>query len=121
MEPQDTSTTPTPKPLDENAFPQASASGSGSSLVPLLLAISALVGVAIAAWYFMRPAAMPAEMMMPVPDAGVPVVETEVSAAASDPVVQALSTQGSSDEIADIEADLNATDLNAVEADLQGI
>lgn len=117
MEPQET-TTPVQKPLDENTFPQASQAGGSSSILPLLLAIVGLVVLAIAAWYFMRPSAMPGDMM-PVPDLPPPTAETGTMPA--DPVVQALSTQGTSDEIADIEADLNATDLNVVEADLQAI
>lgn len=48
-----------------------------------------------------------------------PVITKDGSFSEPDPTVEALSQQGNSDEIADIEADLSATDLNAVSADIE--
>lgn len=104
---------------DENAFPQA-ASTSDSSLGTMAAVILGLIVLAGLAWYFMRPSVMPVDMnqMMVAP---APEVVSETNVAAPDPVTATLSAQGTSDEVAAIEADLNATDLNAIEADLQGI
>lgn len=46
---------------------------------------------------------------------------TEEVAASEDPEVQAALTQGTSDDLADIEADLNATNLGSVDAAISGL
>jgi hypothetical protein len=50
-----------------------------------------------------------------------PVVTEDGSFTGPDATVEALSQQSSSDEIADIEADLSATDLDAVSADIDSL
>jgi hypothetical protein len=54
----------------------------------------------------------------PIPDN---LTTLEQSAATPDPMVDQLKSQSPSDEISSIQADLNATDLNSIDKELQSI
>lgn len=66
-----------------------------------------LVTVLILGWWFMSQRAV---APMPITEGTMP-----TEAMMKDPAVSAMQTQGTSDEVADIEKDLNATDLNTLD------
>ena len=91
-----------------NTFPTNESPKSSS---PLMLGVVIAVLLIAGGWYMMNQ------------DAGVPAPSNNVSivpvanqggAATEDPATKALSTQSSSDEVASIDADLKATDLDVI-------
>lgn len=105
--------TPAPETPAQNPFPAIN-ERKETSTTAIWGAVIVLVIVLLGAWFFMQDEPT-METMPPV------TTETQNgdSAATGDPTTEALAQQGTSDEITDIEADLNATDLGAMEADLE--
>ncbi|MEK9176935.1 MAG: hypothetical protein AAB923_01425 [Patescibacteria group bacterium] len=90
-------------------MPKKEGGGSGVIAIIIILALVVLGG----AYYLMTTASpMPGDEAMPTAE---DVTNSE------DPDVQAATTQGSSDAMADIEADMNATDFSSMDAELQGL
>lgn len=95
--------------------PAGGASEGAHSVVPMVIAFVALLVAAIAVYFFMAanraeyaPSPLPAaETALPDP--------ADIPAGTEDPAASALSTQGTSDEVADIGRDLNATDMSALD------
>lgn len=104
----------------EQSTPQTSGSdtsGGAHSVVPMVIAFFALLVAAIAVYFFMA-----ADRAGYTPNAPLPAAETvlpdpaSIPAGAEDPAVNALSAQGTSDEVADIARDLNATDMSTLDS-----
>lgn len=93
-----------------NAFPSSETpKSSGSTLVIGVIVLLALIA---GGWFMMNQNASPAGTPTETPT--VATTETMPSAAADEAAVKVLSTQSDSDEVAAIDADLKATDLNAI-------
>lgn len=114
MEPEQN--TPTP----ENAFPPAVEEGSKNTLI--IGGVAVVLILAGLGWYMMQSmnTVVPEEPVIPTPEVVTPVEQapatTSAEAAATpDAATTALSTQGTSDELTAIEADLKATDLTSLE------
>ncbi|OGZ17268.1 MAG: hypothetical protein A2494_00335 [Candidatus Lloydbacteria bacterium RIFOXYC12_FULL_46_25] len=114
MEPEQN--TPTP----ENAFPPAVEEGNKNTLI--IGGVAVVLILAGLGWYMMQsvnitPSEEPA---IPAPEAVMPIEQAPATtgteaAVAPDAATTALSTQGTSDELTAIEADLKATDLTSLE------
>jgi flagellar basal body-associated protein FliL len=95
--------TPTPTP----EMPKKEGSTSGVIAIIVIVVLLALGGI-----YYLMMAGNPAA----APNDAMPTMEEVANS--NDPDVQAAMTQGSSDALAEIEADLNATDLSGIDAEL---
>ena len=99
----------TNKPQGESTFPAAPMAEKSS--LPMIAAIIGLVVVLLGAGWFAM------EMMKPTQELGTtaPVSDLTATDAASDTASAALSTQGSSDDVTSIEADLKATNMSSLD------
>lgn len=104
----------------ENTFPATEAERSNKNMI-LIGGIAVLVILAGLGWYMLKSINMTPPLDTPAPLAPetAPITpeattDEQNSAAIPDAATAALSTQGTSDELGSIEADLNATDLNSL-------
>lgn len=86
-------------------------------MTPIIIGAIVLAVAILLGWLFMSENMMDddIESLPPVETAGLPASPEEVAVGAEDATAGALSTQGTSDELSDIEADLNATDMGALD------
>lgn len=96
-----------PTPSSTNGMPQKEGSTSGVIAIIVIVVLLALGGI----YYLLTSGTS----MQPVNDT-MPTMEEVANS--SDPDVQAAMSQGSSDALAEIEADLNSTDLTGIDAEL---
>ena len=115
MEPEQNTSTP------ENTFPSAPAEASKNTL--LVAGIAVVIIVAGLGWYMLQSVSteVPVESTPLSPltteTSGAMMAATtslDASASTPDAATAALSTQGTSDELGAIDADLKATDLNSL-------
>lgn len=85
--------------------------------------VGAIIGIiiivlvlAIGAFYFLKQVPVPPENSQVAP-----VTTTTQRVPAEDPTISALSTQGASTDIADIERDLNASDFSTLDMGLSSV
>ena len=83
-----------------NTGAQPEAKGGTSAMISIVVIVLVL---GFGAFYFFKQVPIPAETGSASP------VDTQ-----ADPIISALSTQGTSTELVDIQKDLNATDLTSV-------
>lgn len=114
MEPTQTNTPPPAQPATPSANPFP-AGGDKTSTATLIGAVIVILAIIAGIWCYTEYS--DTEETLP------PVVTENTGGATteSDAAVEALSKQGSSDEVAAIEADLQATDLNSMTTDLDKI
>lgn len=116
MTPMETPATPPPR---ENAFPDAMEK-SGASNYTMIGGLIGLAIIGLGAWYVMKGDTAPtAAPTVPVaPEIVVTPPQTQETAVATDTATDTaaatLKTQGTSDDLNAIDADLKATDLNAL-------
>ena len=109
---QDQNTQGVTPPQENSAFPKSGTGDSKSSLV--LVGVCAIILILVLlGWYMMRQTQIQEEVIpiMETPTAEGAATAEEASAEAA---VVALDTQGTSDEVAAIEADLQATDFSSL-------
>ncbi|OGZ08197.1 MAG: hypothetical protein A3C93_00925 [Candidatus Lloydbacteria bacterium RIFCSPHIGHO2_02_FULL_54_17] len=96
--------------------PEQNTAGSGAEPAkqsPTLLIVGAVVILVIVAWFMLMSSGSERTPVESGMEPGM-MMDASTVPAGSDAETAALSTQGTSDEVADIEADLNATDLNSL-------
>jgi cytoskeletal protein RodZ len=93
---------------------QKSDAGESESSLMLVGACAVVLALVLLGWYMMKQTQMEVEV--------VPMMETTAveqapvdEAASADAAVAAFETQGSSDEVAEIEADLESTDFSSLD------
>lgn len=108
MEPEQNTQAP------ENTFPPAAEGDSKNTLI--IAGIAVIVILALFGWYMLQ--SINTEVSAPtvlIPETpNTTQITEQAPAATEDAAAVALSTQGTSDELPAIEADLNATDLNSL-------
>ena len=118
MEPEQNTQTP----MQENAFPPA-VEGNNKNVF-MIGGVAVIVILAGLGWYMMKSINMPTAEVAPVVATPETTQTTEQNPATSttdqtatgtqDAATAALSTQGTSDDLNSIDADLKATDLNSL-------
>lgn len=113
MEPEQNTQTP----IQENAFPPA-VEGSNKKVFMIggIAVVAILAGLG---WYMMQSINMPTTEVAPAvatPEQQNPATTTtdQTATGTQDAATAALSTQGTSDDLGSIDADLKATDLNSL-------
>lgn len=106
MEPEQNTQAP------ENAFPPVAEGGNKNTLIVAGIAVVAIF--ALLGWYMLQSIETEAPVAPIVLAPETPPISEQTPAIAEDAAAAALSTQGTSDELPEIEADLNATDLNSL-------
>lgn len=108
MEPEQNTQAP------ENTFPPAAEGGNKNTLI--IAGIAVVIILALFGWYLLQSinteVAAPVVLIPETP--GTAQIAEQAPADTADAATVALSTQGTSDELPAIEADLNATDLNSL-------
>lgn len=97
----------TPTPPNANEMPQKEGSTSGVIAIIVIVVLLALGGI-----YYLLTSGTGA----PTVNETMPTMEEVANS--NDPDVQAAMSQGSSDALAEIEADLNSTDLSGIDTEL---
>lgn len=113
MEPQNQSTT-LPRPAEEITGPDLNKPKSFKKLGVILAAVGLVfVIITVGCFLVVKQKSKPIETGMPTP--------TPTPASTSDTFTAVLEDQSTSDEIVDIEADLNSTDLAEIDRELTDI
>ncbi len=108
----------TPMPQGNPIVPQKESKPMGA-LIGAIIVIILLIAGGIYVWSTrIQPQITAPENAQTVADN---TAALEESATAPDTMIDTLTSQSSSDEVTSIEADLNATDLNSIDKELQSI
>lgn len=92
---------------------QNSGRGENKSSLMLIGACAVVLALVLLSWYMMKQAQME-ERIVPMMETGAEEQATADKAASTDAAVAGFETQGSSDEVAAIEADIEATDFSSL-------
>ncbi len=96
--------------MDQDTNTQVVSTGHHRTLGNVIAGLSLLIAALLGGWYLMQKSSMEAVVYNPpVTTGGASTIVTEVDTAAA-----AMGQQSASDEVADIDADLKATDLGSL-------
>jgi len=117
--PQESYQPPVPPPKVTQPPPTAAKPKTFLYLLVVLVVIVTIISLGIILFNFSKPRESPVSQVSPTPAAVTS--QPTITVTAEDQATQNLSTQGTSDEIADIEKDLNNTDLTNIDKEVDDI